>query len=45
MKEYSTFVGMDVHKNSIKIAIAEQGRKGDVRNWAKIDGTLQALVG
>lgn len=43
MKEYSTYVGMDVHKNSIEIAIAEQGRKGEVRSYGKIDGTLTAL--
>ena len=43
MKEYSTFVGMDVHKNSIEIAIAEQDRKGEVRSYGKIDGTLAAL--
>jgi hypothetical protein len=30
MKEHSTFIGMDVHKNSIDIAIAEEGRKGQV---------------
>jgi hypothetical protein len=28
MKEHSIFVGMDVHKNSIDIAIAEKGRQG-----------------
>ena len=43
MKEYNTFVGMDVHKNSIEIAIAEQGRKGEIRSYGKIDGTLSAL--
>jgi transposase len=43
MEEYSTFVGMDVHKNSIEIAIAEQGRMGEVRSYGKIDGTLSAL--
>jgi hypothetical protein len=26
MKKYSTFIGMDVHKNSIDIAIADEGR-------------------
>ena len=31
MKQYSTFVGMDVHKNSIEIAIAQRGRNGEVR--------------
>jgi len=34
---------MDVHKNSIEIAIAQQGRNGEVRNYGKIDGTLEAL--
>jgi len=43
MKEYSTFIGMDVHKNSIEIAIAQRGRNGEVRHYGKIDGTLEAL--
>ena len=43
MKQYSIFVGMDVHKNSIEIAIAQRGRNGEVRNYGKIDGTLEAL--
>lgn len=43
MKKYSTFIGMDVHKNSIDIAIADEGRKGQVRHYGKIDGTLSAL--
>ena len=44
MKKYSTFVGMDVHKNSIEIAIAQRGRNGEVRSYGKIDGTLDAFV-
>ena len=43
MKKYSTFVGMDIHKNSIEIAIAQRGRNGEVRSYGKIDGTLNAL--
>lgn len=43
MKKTIMFIGMDVHKNSIQIAIAEDGRDGEVRNWGKIDNTLQAL--
>jgi hypothetical protein len=31
MKNTNTFIGMDVHKNSINIAIAQQDRKGQVR--------------
>lgn len=43
MIHYNTFVGMDVHKNSIEIALAQQGRNGEVRNYGKIDSTLDAL--
>jgi transposase len=34
---------MDVHKNSIDIAIAQKGRKGRPRHYGKIKGTLAAL--
>ena len=43
MTDSSTFIGMDVHKNSIDIAIAQSGRKGQVRHYGKIDGILSAL--
>lgn len=43
MKDHNTFIGMDVHKNSINIAIAQEGRKGQVRYYGTIDGTLSAL--
>ena len=31
MKKFIAFIGLDVHKNSIEIAIALAGRGGDVR--------------
>jgi transposase len=37
------FVGLDVHKDSISIAPAEDGRDGEVRHYGKIDGDLAAL--
>ncbi len=43
MKKHSTFVGMDVHKNSISIALAHEGRQGEVRSYGRIDGSLYAL--
>ncbi len=43
MKDNSTFNGMDVHKNSIDIAVAEKGRKGHVWHYGKIEGNLAAL--
>ena len=32
----STFVGLDVHKATISVAIARGGRRGEVRHWGKI---------
>lgn len=43
MKKSSIFVGLDVHKNSIEIALAEAGRNGEIRSYGKIDGDLAAL--
>lgn len=43
MKKNNMFIGMDVHKKSIDIAIADGGRDGEVRHYGKIDGTLAAL--
>ena len=37
------FIGMDVHKNSITIAIANQGRRGPARTYGAIDNDLGAL--
>jgi transposase len=43
MKKYSTYVGLDVHKNSISIAIAEGRRQGEVRYYGSVNGTLASL--
>jgi transposase len=43
MKHDNIFIGMDVHKKSIDIAIAYEGRDGQVLHYGKIDGTLSAL--
>jgi transposase len=34
---------MDVHKNSISIAIADDGRDGEVRYYGKIDNDFNHL--
>lgn len=43
MKDSITIVGMDVHKNSISIALAETGDMREVRSYGAIGGTMAAL--
>lgn len=44
MAKRSRFVGMDVHKDSIDIPLAEEGRKGEVRYDGRVAGDLEALA-
>jgi transposase len=43
MKKNITFVGLDVHKDSIDVALADAGRDGDVRFYGTIGGDLESL--
>jgi transposase len=44
MAKRSMFVGMDVHKESIDISLAEDGREGEVRHDGVIGGDLTAVA-
>lgn len=43
MKKTITFVGLDVHKNSIAVALADDGRNAEVRSYGIIGGGLDDL--
>ena len=44
MAKRSMFVGMDVHKDSIDVSIAEERRAGEVRHYGVIPGDLEAVA-
>jgi len=43
MKHSIIFCGLDVHKDSIDIALADDGRNGEVRSYGAIGGDLTSL--
>ena len=43
MKKTIKNIGLDVHKNSVSIGIADDGRDGDVMYYGKIDNDLEPV--
>jgi len=43
MKKNELYIGLDVHKETIAVALAEDGRNGEVRNVSTIPNDLYAL--
>ena len=38
------YIGMDVHKKTISIAIAEDNRNGEVRFYGKINNDIEQYI-
>ena len=43
MKQLITYIGLDVHKETIAVAIAEAGKRSEVREYGKIANTPAAV--
>ena len=43
MEKLITYIGLDVHKNTIAVAVAEAGLRKDVRDYGTIANTPAAL--
>lgn len=43
MEKILKYVGLDVHKNSISIATADEGRDSEVRFYGRIDNSMEQL--
>lgn len=43
MKDTITYVGLDVHKDTIAVALADSSERGDVRAFGQIANTPAAL--
>ena len=44
MNSSTSYVGLDVHKSTISVAIAEDGRDGDVRYYGVVENRADILV-
>jgi len=43
VKQATRFVGLDVHAESIAVAVAESGRKGEVRSLGRVPNRLESV--
>jgi transposase len=43
MKDITLYLGLDVHKDSITIAVAEPGAKGEIRLFGAITNDIHAV--
>jgi transposase len=43
MTEITAFIGLDVHKETLSVAIAAAGRLGEVRHLGNLTNSLEAI--
>ena len=43
LKQLITYIGLDVHKETIAVALAEAGKRNEVREYGKIANTPAAV--
>ena len=43
MDKSTTYIGLDAHKDTIAVALAEAGVRGDVREYGKVANTPAAV--
>ena len=44
MKPTTKYIGLDVHKSTISVAVAEEGRRGEVRDFGIVENRPETLV-
>ena len=44
MKPITSYVGLDVHKSTISVAIAEDGRGGEVRYYGVVENRADIVI-
>jgi transposase len=44
MKSITSYIGLDVHKSMISVAVAEEGRRGEVRHYGAVTNRADVLI-